>query len=58
MLNPMRYSRAQWLEKFESAVLKLCPKLRGRVNISNGFYYYGLGLTPFEAAEREVKGGR
>lgn len=46
-----KYSRAQWMEKFESACLRLRRNLRGRIDWGTGDYYYCKGYTPEQAAE-------
>jgi hypothetical protein len=46
-----RYCRAQWMEKFESACVRLLPKLRGRVDWNAADYYYCQGMGPVEAAQ-------
>lgn len=46
-----RYNRAQWMEKFETACVKLCPKLRGRIDWNTATYYYLKGTPPVEAAQ-------
>lgn len=46
-----RYSRAQWMEKFETECIKLHPNLRGRVDHGAADYYYCEGLSPRDAAK-------
>lgn len=46
-----RFSRAQWMERFETECIRLCPKLRGRIDWNTADFYYCKGLTPLKAAE-------
>lgn len=55
--EPSRWSRAQWLEKYETELLALRPHWKGRINWGNAHYYYGQGMTPANAAKKEVSGG-
>lgn len=49
-----RRTRAQWMEQFETACIKLCPKVRGRVDWNTATYYYLKGETPTEAAAKWI----
>ncbi len=50
-----RYSRAQWIERFETFCIRLRPKMRGRVDFEAAHYYYVMGLTPQAAAEEWLR---
>lgn len=49
-----RFSRAQWMERYETELLKRRPNLRGKIDWGNAHYHYGQGLTPMAAADKEV----
>jgi len=46
-----RFSRAQWMERFETECIRLRPNLRGRIDWNTASYYYSKGLTPKAAAD-------
>jgi len=46
-----RFSRAQWMERYETGCVRLRPQLRGRIDWNTAAYYYGKGLTPKAAAD-------
>jgi len=47
-------TRGQWLEKFETEVLKLWPRLVGRFNVHAGDFYYLRDYSPRRAAEEWI----
>jgi hypothetical protein len=46
-----RYSRAQWMERFETECIKLVPKMRGRIDWGTAEFFYLRGRTPADAAK-------
>lgn len=50
----VRYTRARWMEKFETACIKLRHSLRGKIDYGTGDYYYCKGYSPEAAAEAWV----
>jgi len=46
-----RFSRAQWLQRFETECIRLRPTIRGRVDWNTAHFYYNKGYTPKAAAD-------
>jgi hypothetical protein len=49
-----RRTRAEWMERFETECIRLCPKIRGRVDWNTATYYYLKGETPKGAADKWI----
>lgn len=49
-----RFSRAQWMEKYETECIRLCPRVRGKVDWDTADYYYLHGYDAREAAKRWI----
>lgn len=46
-----RFSRAQWMERYETECIKLHRNIRGRIDWCTADYFYLHGYTPANAAK-------